>query len=285
MADDELLTIQQRHDGYITSLLDAFERELHAMLAVAQVRTTAELRNRLSLTDDKLDRSVKNARVLRSLDKVFLNALDRAGYQRLLNEFVSQFPGQLQFFQETLDVLSAATKNGLPKVEFSARDLQVFADQGLSAKDNLRGVMESIAARAKNRILMSVGGLRFADLAESLATYMQRALPEAVGLAETSTATYYRIIADRGYQLIEQDLPSMEIRYAYAGPWDLLTRPFCRHLLEVGKNYSRAQIDGMDNGQIPNVFISAGGWRCRHQWVIALSGDTATSTIEPGSPR
>ena len=36
--------------------------------------------------------------------------------------------------------------------------------------------------------------------------------------------------------------------------------------------YTRAQINQTHNGQIPNVFISAGGWRCRHQWVIALDG-------------
>jgi hypothetical protein len=266
----DLATIHQRHDAYINSLLARFERELEAIVAAAQARTTAELREELSITKGKIDRSVKNARALRKLDQLFLDALDRAGYEHLLTELVNQFPGQLQFFQETLETLSAAMKTPLPKVEFSARDLQVFADQGLSAKDSLRAVMEAIAARAKNRILMSVGGLSFADLAESLAEYLHRALPEAVGLAETATATYYRIMADRGYQLIEKDLPSEEIRYRYAGPYDKLTRPFCRHLLQIGKDYTRPEIDRMDNGQIPNVFVSAGGWRCRHQWVIAI---------------
>jgi len=266
----DLVKIQQRHDDYINSLLATFERELDGIVAAAQARTIATLRDRLSITAGKIDRSVRNARALRQLDQIFLDALDRAGYDHLLTELVNQFPGQLQFFQQTLEVLSKATKNGLPKIGFSARDLQVFADQGLSAKDGLRAVMESIAARAKNRILMSVGGLPFADLAEGLAVYLHRALPEAVGLAETATATYYRIMADRGYQLIEKDLPSMEMRYSYAGPFDKLTRPFCRHLLELGKDYTRAEIDDMSNGQIPNVFISAGGWRCRHQWLVAL---------------
>ncbi|MDE2103015.1 MAG: hypothetical protein KGL39_37570 [Patescibacteria group bacterium] len=266
----KLLEVQQRHDDYINSLLAKFQRELESIVAAAQARTVAELRERLSVTNGKIDRSIRNARVLRQLDQIFLDALDRSGYRHLLTELVNQFPGQLEFFQETLEILGNATKHGLPKIEFGPRDLQVFADQGVSAKDGLQAVMEAIAARAKNRILMSVGGLSFADLAESLAQYLHRALPEAVGLAETATATYYRIMADRGYQLIEKDLPSMEISYQYEGPYDALTRPFCRHLLQLGKSYTRAQIDLMNNGQIPNVFISAGGWRCRHQWVIAL---------------
>ncbi len=267
---ENLLTIQRAHNGWVDSLLQNFQSELSGILAAAQARTVAQLREQLTTEDGKIIRSVKNAKALRKFDQLFLDNLDRAGYQHLLNELVNQFPGQLQYFQDTLNVISEGMKNPLPTVKFGPRDLQVFTDQGLSAKDSLQSVMESVAAQAQNRILMSVGGLPFADLAESLAGYLQKALPEAVGLAETATATYYRIIADRGYQIIEQDLPSQEVRYKYAGPDDKLTRPFCRHLVEAGKSYTRAEIDEMDNGQIPNVFISAGGWRCRHQWLIAL---------------
>ena len=273
MMPDSLPQIQQRHDAYINSLISDFERELNGVIASALARTQAELHDRLSLTDGVIDRSVANSRVLRQFDQMFLDALDRAGYEHLLTELVNRFPGQLQFFQETLKTLGAATKNGLPDIEFGPRDLQVFASQGLQAKDGLNAVMESVAASAKNRILMSVGGMKFADLAVSLADLMHRALPEAVGLAETATSTYYRIMADRGYQLIEADLPEMEIRYAYHGPLDILNRPFCFRLMAqtaAGKSWTRAQIDAMDNGQIPNVFISCGGWRCRHQWTIAL---------------
>jgi hypothetical protein len=266
----DLVKIQQRHDDFIDSLLANFERELTAILHAATARTQARLRDALSVKDGKIERSVKNTRTLRKLDLMFMDEMERAGYGHLLTELVNQFPGQLTFFQDTLDVLSESMKNPLPPVKFSSRDLSVFADQGLSAKDSLEAVMESIAGRAKQKVLLSVGGLSFADLAESLSTYLSRSLPEAVGLAETATATYYRTLADRGYQLIEGDLPEMEVRYKYEGPLDKLTRPFCSHLLNVDRSYTRAQIDDMDNGQIPNVFISAGGWRCRHQWVIAL---------------
>jgi hypothetical protein len=53
--------------------------------------------------------------------------------------------------------------------------------------------------------------------------------------------------------------------FAYMGPADKKTRPFCRE--HVGKVYTRKDIDEMDNGQIDNVFLTGGGYNCRHTWV------------------
>ena len=278
---DAIVTINAAHDGWITSLISNFERELTGILGTAQARTLAILRDQLTVKDGKIVRSITNTKTLRKFDEIFLQELNRAGYQHLLSEFTSQLPGQLPFFQETLDRLSSAMKAPLPKIQFGPNDLKVFTDQGVSAKDGLDAVVESIAAQAKQRILLSTGGLSFADLAESLATYLHKALPEATGLAETATATYYRIIADRGYQIIQQDLPLLELKYKYYGPLDKLTRPFCAHLEQVNKTYTREQIDEMDNGQIPNVFISCGGWRCRHQWLIALGEESKKPEDKP----
>jgi len=266
----ELGKIEQRRDQFISSLIETFERELNGVIAKAQAATLSELKEKLAEKDGAIDRTLANSAILRNLDRLFLDELNQAGYDRLLQSLIEEFPGQLPFFQETIQALSDAMKNPLPKMTWSARDLKLFSDQAFSTKDALEGIMESIAARAKQRILLSIGGLQFKDLATSFAEYVHRALPECVGLAETSAATYYRVIADRGYQVIEKDLPEMEIRYRYYGPYDLLIRPFCEHLMRVDKSYTRDQIDAMNNGQIPNVFISCGGWRCRHAWLIAL---------------
>jgi hypothetical protein len=55
-----------------------------------------------------------------------------------------------------------------------------------------------------------------------------------------------------------------ETRYAYLGPVDTKVRPFCRQ--HVGKVYTRAEIDALDNGQLNNVFLTGGGYNCRHVW-------------------
>jgi hypothetical protein len=52
--------------------------------------------------------------------------------------------------------------------------------------------------------------------------------------------------------------------FQYIGPDDSANRPFCdRH---VDKVYTREEIDALDNGQIANVFLTGGGYRCRHHW-------------------
>ena len=270
MADD-LVQIQAQQDASINSMLARFERELDAMVHSAMARTQARLQDLLSVTDGKIDRSVTNARALRRFDSIFLQELDRSGYNHLLEEFTNQFPGQFEYFQDALKTISAAQKTPLPEIKFRPRDLQVFADQQLTAEDSLRGAMEAIAAQAKNRVMFSAAGLTMPDLVESLSRYLSRSLPEVVSLAETATSTFYRVMADRAYQLIEKDLPEQTIKYRYYGPLDKLTRPFCGRLIEAAETYTRAQIDDMNNGQIPNVFISCGGWRCRHQWLIALN--------------
>jgi hypothetical protein len=53
--------------------------------------------------------------------------------------------------------------------------------------------------------------------------------------------------------------------FVYMGPADKKTRPFCRE--HVGKVYTRAEINELDNGQIDNVFLTCGGFNCRHMLV------------------
>jgi len=55
-----------------------------------------------------------------------------------------------------------------------------------------------------------------------------------------------------------------ETVFVYMGPADSKTRPFCRE--HVGKVYTRADIDALDNGQLDNVFLTGGGYNCRHIW-------------------
>ena len=65
--------------------------------------------------------------------------------------------------------------------------------------------------------------------------------------------------------------------YIYVGPIDERTRDWC--LSRVGRVFTRAQIDAMDNGQIPDPFTTGGGYNCRHKFVevhkpglIAMAG-------------
>jgi hypothetical protein len=57
--------------------------------------------------------------------------------------------------------------------------------------------------------------------------------------------------------------------FMYSGPVDTKTRDWCME--HVGKIYTREAIDGLSNGQLPNVFLTGGGWNCRHVWMAVES--------------
>ena len=59
----------------------------------------------------------------------------------------------------------------------------------------------------------------------------------------------------------------------YVGPVDLKTRPFC--LERVGKVYTRDVIEAMDNHQLPNPFITGGGYNCRHSFLAVQDAELA----------
>ena len=53
-------------------------------------------------------------------------------------------------------------------------------------------------------------------------------------------------------------------KFAFLGPVDDRIRTFCRR--HVGHVYTREQIDALDNQQLDNVFLTGGGYNCRHVW-------------------
>ena len=174
----------------------------------------------------------------------------------------------MPFLNEVIDYIGRQLKTPLPPIDFAQKDLDVFASFQMGTVATLEGVMETAASQARDRALLSVGGLPFLQLAETLAERFAMSIPRAVTLASTSMATFYRVATDRAFQVIEKDLPQMVQRYRYYGPDDLVTRPFCRRLVESDRSYTRAQIDEMSNGMLPNVWITGGGWNCRHQWIV-----------------
>jgi len=191
-----------------------------------------------------------------------MDFLDDAGYSSLMNAYVSSFAGEKAFLQETLDYL------GYKPVDFTAADLKLFRSLQLNAVTSMTTIAEAAAGTAMQQALFSIGGLKFSDLLESLATKIDASLPRVRTIAETSMTTYYRTLTDQAFQKIERDLPEIDQRYRYSGPLDSRNRPFCRRLEQADKSYSRPEIAAMNNGMLPNVFLSCGGWNCRHVWIL-----------------
>jgi hypothetical protein len=265
--------ITSRHNRAVDSFVATFEEQLGAMLTKVSARTVAQLQARLGITDGMVDRTLANQQILRRVDKIFSEQMKLAGYDGLVDSFVSAFAKQFPFFDQVIETL------GLPPVSFAKADRDFFVSQQTSAADSLGAVVDTVAAVAQQKALFSVGALKIADLAETLATALKRTLPEAARLADTSMSVFYRSISDRGFRLVEEGMPASAVRYKYYGPDDLITRPFCRHVLEGPNLYTRAQIENMSNGQLPNPFLTGGGYRCRHWWLLYMQPAAAPPAV------
>ncbi len=96
------------------------------------------------------------------------------------------------------------------------------------------------------------------DLVRDVAKVVDSAESRIQTLYDTAVSIYGRQVEGEA----AGDDP--ETPFAYMGPVDDKTRDFC--LDRVGKVFTRQEIDEMDNAQIANVFLTGGGYNCRHVW-------------------
>lgn len=235
-------------------LVESFARELLQVLKLAtrKVRTLIRQMDRPDRTASRVARQQALGRAIQ-LRRDLTRLLEEAGYQRLL----------LEAMDAPLDRLAAETLK-THRIANSAASLSAVSVDTLGEFRRLRlaellGVGEDIGPILFRTVLDGVLSVRptdelIADLEDALDTTYARART----VYDTAVSTYTR--------QVEQTLTSGEPDelFLYVGPVDGKAREFC--LKRVGRVYTRAQIDKMDNGQLPNVFIVGGGWGCRHMW-------------------
>lgn len=100
------------------------------------------------------------------------------------------------------------------------------------------------------------------ELTQRLSERLQVSLGQAATEARTQTAVYARAIANA-----YADESGVPVGFAYGGPDDGLTRPFCEAC--VGFWFSAELVRGLDNGVsgLPHPLESGGGYNCRHSWL------------------
>jgi hypothetical protein len=177
--------------------------------------------------------------------------LTAAGYDRLAEQATSVGLDALLVQVESL-------RGAARLAAFTSSDMsRILALKRLAQMDVLgRGV--EIAHTLWRALMMGIFSQRKpSDLMDDLAEALDVELYQARRLYDTTVNVFARQVEAMKSQ--PGDV------YAFLGPADTKLRPFC--LEHVGKVYTREQIDALDNGQIPNVFLTGGGWNCRHQFV------------------
>lgn len=262
-----------RQAGWIDNLVGDYERALRAAIARAQSSVLDRLREELEIAGGRIARTARNQKVLRGVEQMVREALAEAGVGQITQAFVGQFAGGLPFVDEMLEIISREIGRPL-EWRRGREDAAYLAAQQAMTQDALEAALESAAAAAQRRALFSVGALRFAEMVEQIAVGMNRSISEATTLGATAVVMFQRAATERAYRKIEQDVPKGAVRYRYEGPRDKLTRPFCQEMLRrtARRPMTREEIEQEDNGQLPNPFITGGGYNCRHQWIIAAIG-------------
>lgn len=282
----ELDDIYNAHSDSIDSIVSEFAASLERIINQVNGKLSADLTGQLKISDGAVSFTSRNRQLLVGIDGRFQELLNDYGYQELLDKYIESFNGQFEWFNEVLAAISGELQYPLPAVTFTKFDLAAFDLQRNSSKDLINSIIDKVASRAKQQALQSIGGLNAKALTLEISKTLGTTLGEAENLADTSIATFYRTITDKGFSIIEDDLPNFKIRYNYNGPLDKLTRPFCIRLERLsrnGKTWTRAEIMKMNNGQLPNVFTTCGGFRCRHQWGISLK-DLNSQQASKGKP-
>jgi hypothetical protein len=249
---DELQDAVTREAALMDAMSEAFAEDLADVYTRLQLRVRALLDQfeaeggRLVSTQANLGRAIQ-------LRNDLWAALRAAGYDGLIADAVGAPLDRL-----AADVLSSS------KIANAAAKLTPVDVNALAAFKELRladlvDVGDDLLRTVWRSILDGVVGLRpIKDLVKDIARATDLSLRQARTIYDTGISTYARQVD----LLLSSGKP--DERYVYVGPLDSLTRPFCRTW--IGKVLERQEVEKLDNGQMPNPLITAGGYNCRHSW-------------------
>jgi hypothetical protein len=261
--------IAERRERGVEALVRSYSQNLEDILARAQARVVLALQDAIDVENGVVRPTVRTQTALRGIDRLFMREMDRAGLPQLIDGFTGSFTSQIPVFQESLALIAERQKIPLEELRFTSADTRVLLANARSAQLLLRTAAESGAAAARQNAMLTVGGIKFPDLAEGMAKKFRLSASRSEAMAKTVISTYYRLMTARSADRIEQALPAhMQLMYQYLGPVDKLTRPFCRELMKTRRPYTRTEIEAMNNGQTSNPFLTCGGYKCRHVWGV-----------------
>ena len=248
MAIDDLQRRAIREARMADAATVAFQAELRRVFR----RLTALLR--ADLADWDVDETGRTLTSVANLARVF--AL-RHSARRLLRD--AGFDAlALAAVSDPLDELAVAILRGAGA---SVRLGPNVADALTAWKElrlaDLLDVGDDVARVLQRIALDGTLGLRPIDrLILDVRDSLDVSLRQARTLYDTLVSTFAR--------QVEVSLSSGEPDelFVYVGPVDEKARPFCLDL--IGKVRTRTAIDTLDNGQLPDVFVTGGGYQCRH---------------------
>lgn len=153
---------------------------------------------------------------------------------------------------------------GTSGIARTALDTRLDALRALATGSLLAQGDEAAAAIWRGVVQHVLSGRPVADVVQELAAALDREMRHIRTLFDTQVSIYGRQIEALRAEFLPPTQP-----YLFVGPIDFKTRSFC--LDHVGRVYTRARIDRLDNRQLPDVFLTGGGYNCRHSFLAVES--------------
>lgn len=257
----------QRQAVREAAMQDAAVVRFDAELRRVMKRLTALLKAELSTWDtDETGRtvaSVNNIARVFALRRQARALLRRAGYDQLALFAVGDPLDDLAV--SILKAAGASVHMGPSLIE----TLTAWKEFRLA---DLLGIADDTARAIQRIALDGTLGLRPVDrLIQDVAGALDLRFRQARTIYDTAVSVFAR--------QVEQTMSTGEAGelFLYVGPVDEKARPFCREW--IGKVRDREAIDGLDNGQIGDVFLTGGGYNCRHKWARVSSLDDELMAI------
>lgn len=232
--------------------VQAFERQLEVLVA----RLLRRLRDELAEWD--VDDSGRLVNEIANLGRAL--AFRKQFGEWLMDEGFLELAARV--LADPLDEL-AASVFATSRIANEAAKLASFTDTLNALKDlrlaELLDVSDDMAREISRITFEGILSLRPVDaLVLDISDRMDVSKRQARTIYDTAVSTYARQV-----ELLNADGTDDEL-FVFVGPFDKKNRDFCEE--RVGKVFERQAIDAMDNGQLPDVFITGGGYNCRHSW-------------------
>jgi hypothetical protein len=209
--------------------------------------------------------TTKTLNAFRNIQKTISDSFRSAGLSTAIDAWGLNYGRQITRFDQVLQSFGVDLRPSTDSIE-------LFERLAKGSLDLLESEVGLIAQRIKRQTMLQWAVADRESIISAIARSLNLVPDQVTSLADTAISTFYRTISFNSYQKIEQQLG--EQRFQYAGPRDLLNRPFCKQIWKQqaeGRTWTLTEIQGLDNGQTGNAFVTCGGYQCRHQWILAVA--------------
>lgn len=246
--------ILNRQNQRVDAAVSRFEARVGVIEGKVRGRVLALLKD-LEMSDaGRVMDTPENRGLIRESMRLVMRSMTVNGYSAAVRDFLDEFSIQ----RETVDAIFREL--GVPIV-WNRQDLLLEHQMVGATHQELMGLVEGASARLAQRVRTAVGVADFGEVADLVDGALGTTQGEARTIADTGINAYFRKLNNK------KNAEAEITKFYYAGPNDILTRPFCGELISEGRVFTAEEIAGMDNEQDLDVMTFGGGYNCRHQWI------------------